>query len=484
MGSILPRGRCFTTDLPSRLDRLPWSGWHWRIVVALGITWMLDGLEVTVVGAIGNVLREKDALALTESQIGEAASAYLAGAVLGALLFGRLTDTMGRKKLFLITLAVYLGATLATALSWSFASFAVFRAATGAGIGGEYAAVNSAIDELIPARMRGRVDLGVNSTYWLGTMLGALVSVVFLNPHVMPRALGWRACFGLGAALGSSILMLRHRVPESPRWLLLHGRLDEAQAAVARIEDQVARAPEGQGSAMLPPPGSVSTLRVKGSVTFREIARVLVERYPRRALLGLSLMIAQAFTYNGIFFTYALVLGRFYGVRSDRVGLYLLPFAAANLAGPLLLGGLFDTWGRRKMIALTYGVSGLLIALAGFTLAQGWLAAATQTLLWSVVFFVASPAASSAYLTVSELFPVELRGMAISLFFSVAVAAGGLVAPTLFGALIETGDRSRVFVGYAIGAALMLLASAAAVVLGVNSERKSLEQLAEETSRT
>jgi MFS family permease len=472
-------GTRFTSDLPPRLDRLPWSGWHWRVVVALGITWMLDGLEVTLVGAVGNVLRENDALGLTESQVGGAASAYLAGAVLGALLFGRLTDMMGRKKLFLVTLSVYLGATLASAFAWSFASFAVFRAITGAGIGGEYSAVNSAIDELLPARVRGRAGLAINATYWIGMALGALVSIVLLNPRVMPVALGWRACFGLGAALGASVLVLRNHVPESPRWLLLHGRVDDAQAVVRQIERDVIRARRIGEAGELPPPGPARTLEVKGSVSFRSIAQVLFRQHVRRSLLGLSLMVAQAFTYNGIFFTYALVLGRYYGVPADRVGVHLLPFAAGNLAGPLVLGHLFDTWGRRKMIGATYGVSGLLIAVTGYALARGWLTAASQTALWCAVFFVASAAASSAYLTVSELFPVELRGMAIALFYAVAIATGGLVAPTLFGALIQTGSLARVFIGYAIGAALMLIASAAAFALGVSAEGKSLEQIAE-----
>jgi MFS family permease len=440
---------------------------------------MLDGLEVTLVGAIGNVLREKDTLALTESQVGGAASAYLAGAVFGALLFGRLTDMMGRKKLFLVTLTVYLGATLASAFAWSFASFAVFRAVTGAGIGGEYAAVNSAIDELLPARVRGRAALAVNATYWIGMALGAVVSIVFLNPRVMPAGLGWRACFGLGAVLGASVIVLRNHIPESPRWLLFHGRLDDATAVVERIEREVVDARMRRSDGDLPPPGPARTLEVKGSVSFRWIARVLFQQHLRRSLLGLSLMVAQAFTYNGIFFTYALVLGRYYGVRPDRVGLHLLPFAIGNLAGPLVLGRLFDTWGRRKMIGATYGVSGVLIAFTGYALARGWLTASAQTGLWCVVFFVASAAASSAYLTVSELFPVELRGMAIALFYSVATATGGLVAPTLFGALIQTGSLAHVFIGYAIGAALMVLASVAAFALGVNAEGKSLEQIAD-----
>jgi MFS family permease len=479
MGLALAPGTAFTTDLPARLDRLPWSAWHWRVVVALGITWMLDGLEVTLVGAVGAVLREKDTLALSESQIGGAGSAYLAGAVVGALLFGRLTDVLGRRRLFLVTLGVYLTATLASALAWSFASFAVFRALTGAGIGGEYSAVNSAIDELLPARVRGRADLGINSTYWLGTVFGAIVSVVLLDPRVLPHAIGWRTCFGLGGVVGLSVLLLRKHLPESPRWLLLHGRVDDARRVVAGIEEKVGEARRRAGHGELPPPGAPKELEVKGTVGFGWITRVLLRQHLRRTLLGLSLMIAQAFTYNGVFFTYSLILGRYYGVASERVGLYLLPFAAGNLLGPLVLGRLFDTWGRRAMIAVTYGTSGLLIAITGYAVSRGWLTATTQTAMWCAVFFVASAAASSAYLTVSELFPVELRGMAIALFYAVVTAAGGLAAPALFGALIQTGRREDLFVGYVVAAVLMILASVAAIVLGVDAEGKSLEQIAE-----
>src|SRR5580704_10419471 len=434
---------------------------------------MLDGLEVTLVGAIGNALRSKGTLGLSESQIGASASVYLAGAIAGALLFGRLTDVLGRKRLFLVTLSVYLLATLATAFSWSFASFAIFRAITGAGIGGEYSAVNSAIDELLPARVRGRADLAINSTYWMGTALGALASIVLLRPNVLPEAIGWRVCFGLGALLGVSVLALRNHIPESPRWLLLHGRVDEASAVVAAIERDVERT----YGRPLPPPGPPAEVEAKGSVTFTSIARVLLRRHPRRTVLGLSLMIAQAFAYNGVFFTYALVLGRYYGVANSDVGLYLLPFAAGNLLGPLLLGWLFDVVGRKRMIAVTYAASGVLLAIAGWGVGYGGLTAASQTALWCAVFFVASAAASSAYLTVSELFPVELRGMAIALFYAAGTATGGVLAPALFGALVETGRRQDLLIGYGIGAALMIAAAGAAAFLGVAAEGKSLEEI-------
>ena len=460
------------TDIPARLDRLPWSRWHWRVVIALGVTWVLDGLEVTLVGAVAGALIRPDTLALTEVQVGQAATAYLAGAILGALVFGRLTDLVGRKRLFLVTLSVYLAATLLTAVSVGFVSFAAFRALTGAGIGGEYAAINSAIDELLPARVRGRADLAINGTYWLGTAVGALSTLVLLNPHVLPPWLGWRVCFGLGAVVGISILLVRRHVPESPRWLLLHGHQDVAEGLVSSIETEVAGA---HGS--LTAPSSTVRLQAGAGLDYRTIARVLFRRHRRRAVLGLSLMVAQAFAYNAVFFTYGLVLGKFYGVPPDRIGLYLLPFALGNLFGPLLLGHLFDTVGRRRMIALTYATSGVLLLVTGWAFAQGWLTAETQTLLWCAVFFFASPAASAAYLTVSELFPVSMRGLAIALFYAVGTAAGGLLAPALFGALIASGSRFRVMLGDWLGAVLMLGAAAVAALLCVPAERRSLEEL-------
>jgi MFS family permease len=461
------------------MDRLPWSRWHVRIVTALGITWMLDGLEVTLVGAVAPVLSEPSTLALTDSEIGGAATAYLAGAVAGALVFGRLTDAFGRKRLFLVTLSLYAGATLLTGLAWNFASLALFRALTGAGIGGEYSAVNSAIDELIPARLRGRTDLLVNGTYWLGTAVGAVLTLVLLDPRVLPHAIGWRCVFLLGALLGLAILFLRNHVPESPRWLLLHGHVDEAETVVAEVEAQVGRSAEGTGdAAALPHPGPPRELEAKGHVTFVAIARVLLRRHLRRTLLGLSLMLAQAFAYNGIFFTYPLVLVRFHDVAPSRVGLYMIPFAIGNLLGPVVLGPLFDTIGRRPMIVATYGVSGLLLVGTGVATAHGWFNATTQTAAWCVVFFVASAAASSAYLTVSELFPVELRGMAIAVFYAAGTGAGGVLAPLLFGALVQTGSPKSVALGYYAGGALMMIAAAVGAWLGVVAEKRSLEEIA------
>jgi len=474
--TLRPRGTWIRTDVPERLDRLPWSGWHLRLVSALGITWVLDGLEVTLVGSVAGVLAEPGTLHLSESQIGAAGSAYLLGAVIGALVFGRLSDALGRRRLFLVTLGVYTAATLLTALSVGFASFAAFRFWTGAGIGGEYAAINSAIDELVPARIRGQVDLAVNSTYWVGAALGALTTLLLLDPRVLPPRAGWRVTFGIGAALGCGVLLVRRHIPESPRWLLLHGREEEAERVVAGVEAEVARSTDGP----LPPAPLPRPLQVKGTVGFRWVLAVLFRRHLRRTVLGLSLMVAQAFAYNAIFFTFGLILGRFYGVRGDRVGLYLLPFSVGNLLGPLVLGGLFDTVGRRSMITATYGLSGLLLAATGVAFAHGWLTATTQTAAWCATFFVASTAASSAYLTVSELFPVEVRGLAIAVFYAAGTAAGGLAAPAIFGALIETGSRLQVFRGYLLGAALLLAAALVAAVFGVAAEGRSLEMLAGE----
>jgi MFS family permease len=405
--------------------------------------------------------------------VGTSGSAYLAGAVLGSLLFGRLTDALGRKRLFLVSLAVYLVATILTAFSWSFLSFALFRALTGAGIGGEYSAINSAIDELIPARVRGRVDLAINSTFWVGTVLGALSTIFLLNPAVVPHSLGWRLCFLLGALLSFAIVLIRRHVPESPRWLILHGYLDEATAVVREIEEQVQKSlPEP-----LAPVTRTVRLQVKRAATFLEVAKVLFGEYLSRTVLGLTLMVSQAFAYNAIFFTYALILGKFYGVPADRVGLYIIPFAIGNFLGPMVLGRYFDTFGRRAMISGTYLLSGLLLLVTGYGFAQGWLSAESQTALWCLVFFVASAAASSAYLTVSELFPVDMRGLAIALFYSVGTGVGGLAAPWVFGMLIQTGSRENVFLGYVVGAVLMILAAVVAFVFGVAAEGKSLEHL-------
>ena len=461
------------TDIPHRLDALPWSRWHWRVVLALGITWILDGLEVTIVGAIGPSLQRPEALGLSASQIGYSASAYLGGAVIGALWFGRLADRHGRKKLFLVTLAVYLLATLATAFTWNFTSFVLCRFVTGIGIGGEYAAINSAIDELIPARVRGRVSLAINGSFWVGAALGAAAAVVLLDPRWLGPALGWRAAFGIGAVMGIAILLVRRHLPESPRWLVTHGREAQALATVRAIEDEIGR--HHPRDAQLPKVG----VGLRPPPSLREIVRVLLAHHRRRTVLGLTLMIAQAFFYNAIFFTYALVLTRFYGIADARVGLFIVPFAIGNFLGPLILGPLFDRIGRRRMIAATYALSGITLLVTAYGFVQGWLDATTQTLAWSLVFFLASAAASSAYLTVSEIFPLEMRGLAIAVFYAVGTGIGGFVAPALFGLLIETHSRAAVAAGYAVGALLVLIAAAVAWKLGVDAERRSLESIAE-----
>ncbi|MDM0056342.1 MFS transporter [Variovorax fucosicus] len=461
------------TDIPARLDRLPWSRWHWRVVIALGVAWVLDGLEVTLVGSIGSVLERPDTLGLTATQIGGAGSLYIGGAVIGALLFGRLADRLGRKRLFLITLAVYTVATLATALSPNFAFFAVCRFVTGLGIGGEYAAINSAIDELIPARVRGRVNLAINGSFWIGAALGAGLSLVLLDARVLGPVWGWRAGFALGALLAIAILLVRRDVPESPRWLMAHGRADEANAIIERIEAEVA----AQHGPLAPATSRLSFVR-QAAPTMRQVAHVLLHQYRRRSVVAMALMISQAFFYNAIFFTYALVLTRFHGVAEGRVALYIFPFALGNVLGPLLLGPLFDRVGRRRMIGITYVLSGVGLALTGAAFMAGWLDALSQALCWSAVFFLASAAASSAYLTVSEVFPLEMRALAISVFYAVGTGAGGFAAPLLFGMLIETGSRGAVTIGYAIGAVLVIVAGLIAWRYAIDAERRSLEDIA------
>jgi MFS family permease len=457
-----------STDIPARLDRLPWSAWHWRVVIALGVTWLLDGLEVTVVGSLGPALQRPDTLGLSASEIGWAASAYIGGAVLGALFFGRLADRLGRKRMFLVTLAVYLVATVLTAFSFDLYSFAFCRFFTGFGIGGEYAAINSAIDELIPARVRGRVDLAINGTFWIGAAMGAGLSIVLLNPGWIGAEWGWRIAFGLGGLLAFAILLVRRNVPESPRWLLMHGRAAEAEAVIRRIEDEVGVSHPVQGRLALRP------IR---HVPWGEVMRVLLVRYRPRAIFGLTLMASQAFFYNAIFFTYALVLARFYGVADDRVGYYIFPFALGNFLGPLLLGHLFDTVGRRRMIATTYSLAGLGLLVTGYAFSQDWLTPLTQAVSWSLIFFVASAAASSAYLTVSEIFPLEMRAISISLFYAAGTALGGFVGPPLYGAMIESGSRMALFGAYAFAAVLMIVAALVTLFLGVDAERKPLEEV-------
>ena len=461
------------STIPARLDRLPWSGWHWRVVIALGVSWLLDGLEVTLVGSLGPTLQRPDTLALGAAQIGWAASAYVGGAVMGALFFGRLADRLGRKRIFLVTLAVYLLATLLTACSFDILSFAFCRFLTGFGIGGEYAAINSAIDELIPARVRGAVDLAINGTFWIGAALGAGLSV-FLLGSLDPQW-GWRLAFGLGGILSFAILLVRRHVPESPRWLLTHGRAQEAEAVVRDIESKVGVKDELADHI---------SMRALHAVPWSQVVHVLLKRYRSRTVLGLTLMAAQAFFYNAIFFTYALVLARFYGIAEDKVGYYIFPFAIGNFLGPLVLGGLFDSIGRRTMIALTYSVAGIGLFSTGYFFSENRLTATELTLCWSAIFFVASAAASSAYLTVSEIFPLEMRAVAISLFYAAGTALGGFAGPPLFGAMIESGSRDALFGAYALAAALMCAAALVAAYLGVDAERRSLEHVAPPLGQT
>jgi MFS family permease len=469
------RGVIIETDVPARLDRLPWTRFHTLVVGALGITWVLDGLEVTIAGSIAGALQESPVLQFSAEDVGLTASAYLAGAVFGALLFGYLTDRFGRRKLFFITLSVYLVATGATAFAWDFWSFAFFRLLTGAGIGGEYAAINSAIQELMPARYRGRVDLAINGSFWLGAAFGALGAIVLLQPGLLPPDWGWRAAFAIGSILGLGILIIRHWIPESPRWLMLRGRLGECETVIARVERGVVAR---RGGVALT--GDVKRLRFTGGArtpVVRMIAAILRD-YPRRAVLGLVLMTAQAFFYNAIFFSYALVLTRFYDVPAASIGWYMLPFAIGNFLGPLVLGPLFDTIGRKPMIAGTYALSGILLAIVGWLFREGMVDAVTLTMCWSGIFFFASAAASSAYLTVSESFPLEARATAIAFFYAVGTGLGGVAAPWLFGMLIDTGERGEVFLGYLLGASLMLIAALVELVIGVKAERQPLESVA------
>ena len=467
-------GPSFRTDIPARLDRLPWSRFHLLVVVALGVTWILDGLEVTLVGSLGPVLQDARTLRLTVADIGAVASFYVTGAVLGAVVFGWITDRFGRRLVFFITLGLYLAGVLLSACAWDFLSFALFRMLTGIGIGGEYAAINSAIDELIPARFRGRVDLLVNGSFWIGAAAGAAASPLLLDPHLLPIDLGWRLGFAIGGVLGLSVLLLRSVVPESPRWLVTHGRVEEAETTVAEVERRVER---DTGRPLARPEGTLQ-VHPRKAFGFGVILKAMLGKYRGRSLLALTLMVAQAFLYNAVFFTYGVVLTRFEHVPGRNVGLYLLPLAVGNVFGPLLLGPLFDTVGRRRMIAGTFAVSGLLLATTAVMFGLGWLSAFTQTACWMVIFFFASAAASSAYLTASEIFPLETRALAIASFYALGTLIGGAASPLLFGALIATGSAWALSAGYGVAAALMLVAAAMEVALGVDAEGKSLESLA------
>ncbi|KUH93330.1 MFS transporter [Mycobacterium sp. IS-3022] len=464
-----------TTQVPARLDRLPWSRFHWRVVVGLGGVWILDGLEVTMVGNVASRLTESGSgIELTAGEIGIAAAIYIAGACLGALFFGQLTDRFGRKNLFLLTLVVYLTATVATAFAFAPWYFFIARFFTGAGIGGEYAAINSAIDELIPARVRGRVDLIINGSYWLGAAGGAAGALLLLNTSIFPANIGWRIAFGIGALFGLVVLVVRRNVPESPRWLFIHGREDDAERVVGEIEREVERE---TGQSLEEPEGTL-TVRQRKTISFREIARVAFTKYPRRAVLGLALFIGQAFLYNAFTFNLGTLLSNFFDVASGVVPMFYALWALSNFAGPILLGRFFDTVGRKPMIALAYlGSAAVAVVLTVLFVSEAagvWMFMAVL----GVCFFLASSGASAAYLTVSEIFPMETRALAIAFFYAVGTAVGGITGPLLFGQLIESGDRGLVAVSFLIGAAVMAVGGVVELVLGVRAEGQRLEDLA------
>jgi MFS family permease len=472
--------RTIETSVPARLDRLPWASWHWRIIIGLGTVWILDGLEVTIVGNIAPRLSEKGSgLHISTSQVtGVAAALYVAGACAGALLFGYLTDRFGRKKLFMITLAVYLAATAATALSFAPWWFFLFRFLTGLGIGGEYAAINSAIDELIPREHRGRVDLSINGSYWIGAAIGALLSLLVLNESLLPANVGWRLSFALGVVLGLGILLVRRNVPESPRWLFIHGRERKAEKLVDDVEASV----EDDTGKRLDDVDDTIRIEQRKTVGFFEIARTVLTTYPKRTVLGLALFIGQAFLYNAITFGYATILTTFFKTSSTSTGYYYVVIAVGNFLGPLLLGRFFDTIGRRPMIAGTYLVSGVLLFVTSWLFDQGHLNATTMTICWTVVLFFASAGASSAYLTVSEVFPMETRAMAIAFFFAIGTAIGGITGPLLFSSLTSSGNVSDTVMAFVVGAAIMCAAGIVAAFFAVDAERKGLEEIAEPLS--
>lgn len=472
--STSPASGAVKTDIPARLDRLPWSRFHLLIVVGLGVTWILDGLEVTIVGALGPALQSSQTLHLSSADLGAVASFYVVGAVTGALVSGWVTDRFGRRLVFYATLIVYLAGVLLSACAWDFWSFALFRMLTGMGIGGEYAAVNSAIDELIPAKYRGRIDLIVNGSFWVGAAAGAAVSPLLLDQDLFSVNVGWRLGFGIGGVLGLSILMLRRFVPESPRWLVTHCRSEDAERTVRDIEADVA---SSTGRTLAPVTESI-TVHPRKSFGLGMIFASMLGPHRLRSVLALTLMVAQSFLYNSVFFSYGLILAHFYHVPEQRIGFYLLPLALGNFCGPLLLGSLFDTVGRRKMIAGTFAVSGLLLLGTALLFGAGLLSGVTQTAAWLVIFFFASAAASSAYLTASEIFPLETRALAIACFYALGTLIGGSLSPLLFGWLIGSGSSWRVSGGYALAALLLLLAAVTEWKLGIDAEGKSLESIA------
>jgi MFS family permease len=475
MSSATDAVRTVRSLVPARLDRLPWTKFHWMVIVGLGVSWILDGLEIQIVASAGY----QGTLHMSSAQVGIAGTVYLVGQVVGALVFGRLSDRLGRRKLFILTLAIYLVGSGVAGLSPNMIFFFAFRFIAGTGIGGEYAAINSAIDELIPSHYRGRVDIAINGTYWGGAAIGAVANIFLLNPAIFAESWGWRIGFFIGPVLGLAIIFLRRHIPESPRWLMTHGREEQAEKTVDEIEAQVAA--DGHSFDTVDADKALEVTPT-GSIPFGRLARVFFREYPKRTIVGLTMMITQSFLYNAIFFTYALALQNFYGVDKSQTAFYFFPFAIGNLLGPLVLGHLFDTWGRRKMILLTYGGSGLILAASAALFQANALTATTQTIFWSAAFFLASAGASSAYLTVSEIFPLEVRSQAISYFFAIAQIAGA-VAPALFGALIGDGHaRGPISGGYFLGAGIMIVGGLVTFFLGVDAERKSLEAITQPLS--
>jgi MFS family permease len=466
------------TKIPARLDRLPWSRFHWMVIVGLGTAWILDGLEVNVVGAISSRISEHGAgTGLSAGDVsGWAASLYIAGACLGAIVFGQLTDHFGRKRLFMITLGIYLTGTVLTALTFSPAWFFACRFLTGMGIGGEYSAINSAIDELIPARQRGRADVSINGSYWLGGIGGSLLAVVLLNTSIFPVNVGWRLSFVLGAVIGLAVLLVRRHVPESPRWLFIHGREKEAEEITKDIERQVS---ESTGERLAEPEEDPMTVRQRRTIPLSLIIRSVVSLYPRRTILGLSLFIGQAFLYNSLLFGFGNLLSLYFHTPSGNVPYYLAVFAVGNFAGALLLSPLFDTWGRKPMIAGTYILSGALLIVTGFLFKAHDLDAAGFTACCCVVFFFASAGASAAYLTVSEVFPLETRALCIAVFYAVGTGIGGVIGPQVFSRMINTDSYEQVFLALGLGAVMMILGGLAELIFGVKAERQSLESIAQ-----
>ncbi len=462
------------TQIPARLDRLPWSRFHWRVIIGLGTVWILDGLEVTIIGSIsGQIGMKGSGVAISAGDVsGLAASLYVAGACVGALIFGQLTDRFGRKKLFMITLATYLVATVLTAASWTALWFYVFRFFTGFGIGGEYSAINSAIDELIPADNRGRVDIAINGSYWAGGGAGALLAVLALNNTAVD--VGWRLCFGLGAVFGLAVLIVRRSIPESPRWLFIHGREQEAETVVAEIEREV----QAQTGRPLPEPQATMTVRQRRVVPLSLTVRSVVTLYPRRTVLGLALFVGQAFLYNSILFGLANLLSIYFKISADNAPYYIAIFAIGNLFGPLLLGRYFDTVGRKPMIAGTYILSGSLLVLTSILFASRSLSAVSLVVLLTVLFFFASAGVSAAYLTVSEIFPMETRALCIAVFYAVGTGIGGITGPLVFQALIKTGSYGKAELALLLGAGMMILGGLVELVYGVKAERQALENIA------